>query len=210
MLTARDAIDDRVRGSGGGRRRLSNEAVRISRAPGARAGARPAPARRSPPSACGSSISRSISTRAGRRGDRPIALTAQGIRPARVLCAARREGGGPCGDRRRTSGTTTTIRSRTYWKSWCGACGARSTTSLSPNSFTRFAALDTGSVSESSHPPRIRAPGSPAAEPRRLVRNVPRTDRSPRGSSHAAPPAPAGRCSGCGYTSPRGTPGLSH
>jgi signal transduction histidine kinase len=50
-------------------------------------------------------------------------------------------------------------------------------------------APDIGSVSESSSPAADPAGGSAGAGPRRSVRNVPRADRAPHGSSHATPPA---------------------
>ena len=77
LLTARDSVPDRVAGLDLGRRRLSDEAVRVRRVPRSRPCPAPARAPRREPRSSSSSISAGSRDAPGHAGSRTIELTAR-------------------------------------------------------------------------------------------------------------------------------------
>ena len=146
MLTARDAVEDRVAGLDSGRRRLPGQAVRVRRAARAAARARPPRAGRAA-RPCSRPATCALDPAARRvwRGDTEIELSAKEFalletfmrRPGEVLTAS------SCSS---TRGTTTTRTARTSSTCTSATCARRSTGRSASSRWRPSAAPATGSA----------------------------------------------------------------
>src|SRR5258706_16438496 len=140
MLTALDAVDDRVRGlAAGADDYLTKPFAFRELVARLQALARRRALALTPSTLRVADLEVDLGSRQVRRADRPVDLTAKEFALLELLLRPRTRSW--TGRRLPpTSGTTIMIPSRTSSTSWCAGCAARSTTDSTPSSSTRFAA----------------------------------------------------------------------
>ena len=127
MLTARDAVDDRVQGLDAGADDYLSKPFAFRELVArlhALARRRPTPL---PEVATVADLEVDLRAHRVRRAGREIELTGEGVRAVGILRSACRAGRGPRRDHR-PRGTRITIRSRTCSRSWSAGSGEKSTT----------------------------------------------------------------------------------